>query len=135
VSKYYDVGKAIEYKLVSILHRHGFLVVRAPASGRRCRRIYYPDVVAVKNGKTFIFEVKLLNKPKTLWIKIRHYYRLKEVEERSNGKAFIAVYVADLKEFRFIPLEKINKFTNNYFKLSVHDVAEGLRLDDILKLA
>jgi len=48
----YLIGKRYELELARKLHKYGFAVIRAPASGRKAKRVPYPDIVAIQQLKT-----------------------------------------------------------------------------------
>ena len=130
----YLEGKKYELKLAKILFKHGFFVMRAPASGRGAINLPYVDLVAIKKGKVLLFEVKKIDKPHNVYIRREQFEKLKKAEKLANGKAFIAIYIEALRKWTFIPIDKVNKFTPRYVKLNIHDLAEGLKLRDIVKL-
>lgn len=51
-----EAGKKFEYKLLYWLHGHGFKAARIPASGSGKQPL--PDIIAVRNGLLYAFEVK-----------------------------------------------------------------------------
>ncbi len=105
MSEYYRKGHRAEMELVYKLWKRGFFSMRSPASGRKASKIFYPDVIAIKNCKVLIFEVKLRKHKDTIHIHEYKVRMLRLLEERTGGKAYIAVKVSEEKKWYFFPLE------------------------------
>ncbi len=128
-------GFSRERELARLLWKHGFAVLRAPASGAKTRRIIYPDLVALKNGVILVFEVKTRENPSTIYIKREQMNRLKEFVYRSGGQGFIAVKIMDGRGWRFIPLDMVEETPGGNYKISLDTLEQGLKINNIISLA
>ncbi len=128
-------GISRERELARILWKHGFAVLRAPASGAKTKRLAYPDIVALKNKTILVFEVKTREKPSTIYINKKQYMKLREFVERSGGIGFIAVKIMDGRGWRFIPLDSLEETSGGNYRVSVKSIDEGYTIDYIIKLA
>lgn len=122
-------------ELVYKLWKRGFFAMRSPASGRKASKIFYPDVIAIKQGKTLIFEVKLRKHRDTIHIHEFKIRKLRELEQRTNGKAYVAVKVSEDKKWYFFPLEvletQVHKSSKRYV-ITVKMYEDAYSLSDIL---
>ena len=107
----YVKGRRAEYQLIRILQERGWAVIRAPASGRRSGLRpggpAYPDIVAVKSGRTLVLEVKYRSRMDTVYLHERQVRILRQWAERSGGEAYVAVKLAGWKDFKIIPLDRL----------------------------
>lgn len=127
-------GFARERDLVRKLWEAGFACVRGPASGAKARRIFYPDVVAIRNGRVYVFEVKTRRKLETIYIDRRKLLNLIDFARRAGGRAFIAVKIVDgASDWRFIPIEKLEKTSSGMFRVTPEIYRHhGLRISDLI---
>ncbi|WFO74527.1 Holliday junction resolvase [Desulfurococcaceae archaeon MEX13E-LK6-19] len=128
-------GFSRERELVRTLWKHGFAVMRAPASGAKSRRVKYPDIVAMKNGHIFVIEVKTKDKPGHIYIEKHQIDKVREFSERAGGKGFIAVKIMDGRGWRFIPLEKLVETPGGNYKVPLEELDNALDLKGFIKLA
>jgi Holliday junction resolvase len=123
-------GFRAERELVSKLWKMGFAVIRGPASGAKIRRSIYPDVVAIKDRKIFVFEVKVRSKPSSIYIDRNQLSKVIEFARRASGEALLAIRITSLKIWKAVPVNEINidSTTSNKIKISrdVIDRSEDL---------
>uniref|UniRef100_A0A7J3QDM2 Crossover junction endodeoxyribonuclease Hjc n=1 Tax=Ignisphaera aggregans TaxID=334771 RepID=A0A7J3QDM2_9CREN len=123
-------GFRAERELVTKLWKMGFAVIRGPASGAKIRRSIYPDVVAIKDRKIFVFEVKVRSKPSSIYIDRNQLSKVIEFARRASGEALLAIRITSLKIWKAIPVNEINidSATSNRIKVSrdVIDRSEDL---------
>ena len=124
-------GKSAELELARLLSRAGFFVMRAPASGRGCKHTVYPDLVAIRHGLVFIFEVKLRKHRDTIHISKDKVEQLKWVLRRTGGNAFIAVKVQNDKEWYFFTLDMLEEQGDRY-AITVRMFDKALKIGDVL---
>ena len=93
-----------ERDLVLRLWAHGFAAMRAPASGARAKRVFYPDVLAAYQGRIYVFEVKYRSEPGPIYIESSKIERLKEFARRAGAEALIAVKYGR-SEWRLVPID------------------------------
>lgn len=109
----YRRGKRAESELVKRLWRAGYAVMRAPASGAKVKRVFYPDVFAVKfdgsRHKVLIFEVKLRRDRMVIHIPAPKVWMLQNYARRSGGEAYIAVKVASEKRWFVFPIDVLEQ--------------------------
>lgn len=84
-------GSAKERELANVLWQHGCAVLRGCSSGAGVRRRYVPDIVAICNGHTLVFEVKYRAKASALRLEDEKVRRLSEFAKRARGRAFLLV--------------------------------------------
>jgi Holliday junction resolvase len=123
-------GFRAERELVSKLWKMGFAVIRGPASGAKIRRSIYPDVVAIKDRKIFVFEVKVRSKPSSIYIDRNQLSKVIEFARRASGEALLAIRITSLKIWKAVPVNEISidSTTSNKIKISrdVIDRSEDL---------
>jgi len=109
----YLKGKRAEYELMRKLMRAGYAVMRAPASGAKARRVFYPDIFAVRysNGKyrVLVFEVKLRKTKEYIFLTGPKVWLLKDFARRAGGEAYVAVKVADEKKWYIFPIDVLEE--------------------------
>jgi len=125
-------GYTAERELVIKLWRLGFAVMRAPASGAKIKKAKYPDVVAIKSGKVLIFEVKSRSKLGSIYLHTAQIQKLREFAERASGVAYIAIRLPG-SEWRFIPLEALEKVSESRYRISKELITGAETLDELLR--
>jgi len=126
-------GFTCERELARILWREGFAVIRAPASGSRARRIFYPDIVAVKNKRILVFEVKLLKKYRPVCVESYKINRLVEFARRACGEAYVAVKIIREARWFFIPVEILKVTEKGFYCATREQLSRALGLEELLK--
>ncbi|MCE4606055.1 MAG: Holliday junction resolvase [Desulfurococcales archaeon] len=127
-------GFYYERSLARKLWSKGFAVIRGPGSGGGSKDIVQPDLVAVKKGKIFIFEIKVRWKRNAIYIDKEKVDRLKEFAKRSGGEPFIAVKVIDYIDWKFIPVDQLKKTGKGNYKVSMESLGEALTFSGLLGL-
>lgn len=85
-------GYRAERELAHKLWEHGFAVVRGPASGAGARHLVYPDLVAIREGRVYVFEVKYRAPgTKRVYIDSGKLNRLLEFCKRARAQLLVAV--------------------------------------------
>ena len=122
-------GRYGEYKLMQLLKKHGYFVMRAPSSGSKVKRFSYVDVVAIKKGLILLFEVKRRQKRDTITFRKEQIDKLKEAEEMTGGNAYVAVYLDDEKRWYLFTLDQLEDKGNHYL-LSAYEFenAKGIEV-------
>lgn len=113
-------GFRAERELVTRLWRMGFAVMRGPASGAKIRRSVYPDVVAIKDRKVFVFEVKVRSRPSSIYVDRSQLNKVIEFARRASGEAVLAVRISSLRIWKAIPISEadLNSNTSGRVKIS-----------------
>lgn len=126
-------GFEAERELTRILWRHGFAVVRGPASGARAKRIFYPDLVALFKGRIFIIEVKYRrNTKQAIYIAKDKVDRLVDFTRRAGGTLVVAVKVPN-KDWLIIEFDKIRTTSSGGVKIDDRAISEALSLKDFIR--
>ncbi len=99
-------GSSAERELVYRLWSSGFAAIRAPASGAKAKKVFYPDVVAIYKGKVFVFEVKMRKDFAGLSINREKMEKLLEFARRAGGKAYIALKLRSQHKWLIIEIEE-----------------------------
>lgn len=121
VKNMYRKGASHERSLARLLYSYGFAVIRGPGSGSRSQKVPYPDLVAIKDRHVFVFEVKTMSRKdagkKALYLPSDKIRKLKDFKKRSGGFAFIAVKILGTGLWQLIPIDKLIKTSESYYKL------------------
>ena len=125
------LGFQRERELVRQFWKRGFACMRAPASGAKTKRTPYPDIVAIKNGRIFIIEVKTREKRSTVYIPNGQMLKLLEFSRRSGGLALIALKFIDGSGWRFIEVSKLERTRSGNWKVTPEMWDEGLTIEDL----
>ncbi|MEM1634728.1 MAG: Holliday junction resolvase Hjc [Thermosphaera sp.] len=124
-------GFSHERDLVYKLWSYGLAVVRAPASGSKARRILYPDIVAVYQGKVVAIEAKTIRKERSIYVRPEQVEKLLEFKRRAGGEAFIAIKIVGTGEWRFV---RIENFKERPIRITKDMIAKALKLEDLISL-
>jgi len=122
-------GVQQERDLALRLWEMGFAVVRAPASGAKAKRLLYPDLVAIRSGKIYVFEVKTRIKEEPIYIEKEQVEKLVEFIKRSGGKGYIAVkIIGSTGGWKLVPLEMLKKTKSGNYKLDDEALSKAVSL-------
>jgi len=124
-------GVQHERDLALKLWEMGFAVIRGPASGARAKRIQYPDLVAIRSGHVYAFEVKTRVKEEPIYIERSQVEKLAEFTRRAGGKAFIAVKIVGSTGWKLVPLELLKPTRGGNYRVDDEDLSKALTLKDI----
>ncbi|MEM1610069.1 MAG: Holliday junction resolvase Hjc [Sulfolobales archaeon] len=124
-------GVQQERDLALRLWEMGFAVIRGPASGAKAKRILYPDLVAIRSGSIYIFEVKTRVREEPIYIEKNQVEKLLEFARRSGGKAFIAVKIVGSSGWKLVPIEMLKPTRGGNYKIDEEDLSKALTLKDI----
>ncbi len=117
-----------ENELATILWSLGYAAVRGPSSGGGVKRRFQPDLVALKEGKILVFEVKMGREGEPVYLESSQVLGLTEFSRRSGGLAFIAVRLRG-EGWRFHSLERLETTRGGNFKLERPE--SGLKIRDL----
>ncbi|HWQ18031.1 MAG TPA: Holliday junction resolvase Hjc [Sulfolobales archaeon] len=122
-------GVQQERDLALRLWEMGFAVIRAPASGAKAKRLLYPDLVAIRSGKIYAFEVKTRIKEEPIYIEKEQVEKLLEFIRRSGGKGYIAVkIIGSAGGWKLVPLEVLKKTRSGNYKLDDEALSKAVSL-------
>ena len=124
-------GFHYERVLARKLWSKGFAVIRGPASGGGSSEIIQPDLVALKRGHIFVFEIKVRWKRGTIYIEREKIERLKEFAERAKGKAYVAVKIVENIDWRFLPIEALEETKKGNYRVTPEKMLRGLTIDEL----
>lgn len=127
-------GYRAERELVTSLWRHGFAVIRAPASGARVRNAIYPDIVAIYRGRIYAIEVKY-HSSTPIYIPRHQVTKLLEFARRAAAEAYIAVKMPR-KGWKFVHItEETLKTTTKSIKIDHTDLENAPDLSSFINMA
>jgi Holliday junction resolvase len=126
-------GFQYERELARMLYREGFAVIRAPASGSRAKRVFYPDIVAMYKKNILVFEVKTRSEPSDVYIEKEKVERLRDFANRSGGEVYIAVKITSLGEWRVVPLDQLWTTREGNYRVSKFILEKSARLEDVVE--
>ncbi|MCE4624808.1 MAG: Holliday junction resolvase [Desulfurococcales archaeon] len=118
----------LENELANLLWDRGYAVVRGPSSGSAARRRFQPDLIAVKKGVVLIIEVKKGREGRPIYIPPHQVVGLRELQERSGGRAVVAVKIA-YRGWRFHFLDGLHETRGG--RLRVDRPEAGLKLVEL----
>ncbi|NPA04487.1 MAG: Holliday junction resolvase [Crenarchaeota archaeon] len=128
-------GIEAEHDLAKKLWRHGFAVIRGPASGAKAKHVIYPDIVAIRKGRVLVFEVKRRTTQTTIYISREQVVKLREFAERAGGKAYIAVKTGNPGSWTFIRIEDLLETRNGNYKVTEELLREkGVGLKELVNM-
>ncbi|MEM4659072.1 MAG: Holliday junction resolvase Hjc [Sulfolobales archaeon] len=122
-------GYRAERELVALLWKRGFAVMRAPASGSKVKKAMYPDVVAIRNGRVAVFEVKSRSREETIYIDKEQVMKMIEFTKRAGGSAYIAIRIPG-RDWVFVPIERLEP-TGSSYRVGKEVIAEGLSIEQL----
>ncbi len=127
-------GYRAERELVTSLWRHGFAVIRAPASGARIKNAIYPDIVAIYRGRIYAIEVKY-HSSTPIYVPRHQAVKLLEFAKRAAAEAYIAVKLPR-KGWRFIRItEDVLKTDAKSIRIGDEELNEALDLAGFVNMA
>jgi len=131
----YLIGKRYELELARKLYKYGFAVIRAPASGRKAKRVPYPDIVAIKRRNVLVISVKYRSTIGTIYVSQDELKKMVNFANRADGIMIVAVKVKELGDWLVIPLSTTNILYSNIEKLAitVDMIRNAKRLEDWLR--
>jgi Holliday junction resolvase len=125
-------GFAHERELAVRLYREGFAVIRAPASGSRVVRLYYPDITAIYRGRILAIEVKSMSYLRDVYIEERKIRRMNDFASRSGGKPYLAVKVIGTGEWRVIPLDVGERTPSGYYRYPKNLIETSKTIEELV---
>ena len=120
-----------ERDLALKLWRMGFAVIRGPASASKAKRILYPDLVAIRSGKVYAFEVKTRIKKETIYIEGEQIEKLLEFSKRSGGRAYIAVKIIRSSGWKLVPIDLLKRTRGGNYRLDDEALSRASSLKDL----
>ncbi len=111
-----------------MLWEKGWAVIRGPASGGGSKARIQPDIVAVKNRKILVFEVKKA-RSKPVYLDPGQVLGLIEWARRAGGDAWIAVRIAG-DGWRFHMATQLS--TTRRGGLKIADPRKGMKFRDLI---
>ncbi|MFP3230284.1 MAG: Holliday junction resolvase Hjc [Caldisphaera sp.] len=117
----------LENELANLFWENGYAVVRGPSSGGGVSKRYQPDLVAIKDGKILVIEVKSKRNDSPLYIDSSQILNLMEFSKRASGIPIIA-FKSARKEWRFHFIDNLES-KGNSFKLE--KPGEGFKFRDL----
>jgi Holliday junction resolvase len=115
----YLIGKRYELELARRLYKYGFAVIRSPASGRKAKRVPYPDIVAIKHRNILVISVKYRSTLGTIYVDGSELKKMVDFARRSDGIMLIAIKVRGLGGWRVIPLTATDILYSNIERLTI----------------
>jgi len=132
-------GFRYERDLALALWNKGFACIRGPASGAGIKRLFYPDLVAIKNGVVLVIEVKSLKKGGLAKVRKEKLEKMLSFVKRASGgrsRAY-ALLVLKLvrKGWRVLNVEELIKVQGDkkVYTIKYEDVARCADLRGLLE--
>ncbi|MEM3290530.1 MAG: Holliday junction resolvase Hjc [Candidatus Micrarchaeaceae archaeon] len=119
----------VERKIVSLFRDQGFAVIRAPASGSKSKQPL-PDIVALKDGKIIVIEVKSRVHDKNVYISKEQYDGILRFAQVAGAKAYVAVKNPD--GLHFVNLEELEKTRGENYAVPREKIMNGLTFTQLV---
>lgn len=116
-----------ENELANLLWGMGYAVIRGPSSGGGARRRVQPDIVAIKDGKIFVIEVKSGEEGSSLYVDSGQIVGLQEFAKRAGGRCYLAVRLKG-GEWRLHEIDELEPTRKGNFKIQHPE--RGMKLKD-----
>jgi Holliday junction resolvase len=131
----YLIGKRYELELARKLYKYGFAVIRAPASGRKAKRVPYPDIIAIKHRNVLIISVKYRSTLGTIYVSQDELKKMVDFAKRSDGVIIVALKVKELGDWRIVQLSNTSTSINSTGKvtITVDMIKNAKRLEEWLR--
>jgi Holliday junction resolvase len=130
----YMIGKRFELELARKLYRLGFAVIRAPASGRKAKRVPYPDIVAIKHRNVLVISVKYRSSLGTVYISKYELRKMISFANRSDGSMIVAIKIKDIGDWCVIPLSTNISYSNiEKITITVEMIRNAKKLEEWLR--
>ncbi len=122
----YRKGYTAELELVHTLSKLGFMVIRAPRSGRI--NLASPDIVAAKNGKLLVIECK--SRASAFTVEKEQLEELAEWQQKAGAIPYIGWKIAR-KGWTFMRLQDVQESRGNIGKKFA--LEKGMPLEKIIE--
>ncbi|MEM4474859.1 MAG: Holliday junction resolvase Hjc, partial [Fervidicoccaceae archaeon] len=111
----------------------GFACVRGPASGAKAKHVLQPDIVAIRNGRVLVIEVKTRRKSSTIYVEKEQIEKLEEWRRRIGESCvpLVAVYVGREMGWRFVTIDGLERTRSGNAKVTREALS---RAHDLLSL-
>ncbi len=130
----YYKGKRYEIKLMQKLKKLGYFVMRSPGSGRGSRRIWYPDIVAIRLGRPVFIEVKERGNNRDIHLPKIKYRQYKYIQHLAGADFYLCVFYKAIGEFRCLELDRYDYETDRYYVYKFRSFVEkGHRVEEVCK--
>jgi Holliday junction resolvase len=120
----YAKGATAERELVHTLSKLGYMTIRAPRSGRI--DLPSPDVIAVKDGKVLVFEVKFRESAFT--VRPEQLQELVEWRDKAKATTYLACKISR-RGWKFLHLHDVLANNGNVGKKFLE--AKGVGIETI----
>lgn len=120
----YSKGYRGERELLHLLSKMGYMVIRAPRSGRI--NLASPDIIAARPGKLIVIECKSRNE--AFAVEPDQLSELKQWQEKAGAIPYIA-WKLPRQDWLFLHLEDVIKNNGNVGKKFAKD--HGISIDKI----
>ena len=123
--KSYRKGYVAEISLVHTLSKFGFMVIRAPRSGRI--NLPSPDIIAAKNGKLIVIECK--SRAAAFTVEKEQLAELREWQEKAGAIPYIGWKISR-QGWTFLHLKDVEDNNGNIGKKFA--LEKGMPLEKII---
>ncbi len=120
----YRKGYVAELSLVHTLSGLGYMVIRAPRSGRI--DLPSPDIIAAKNGKLMVIECK--SRASAFSVPLEQLNELKEWQDKAGAVAYIG-WKMSRSGWKFLKLKDVYDNKGNVGKKFAEE--KGISIDEI----
>ncbi len=120
----YAKGYRSERELTHTLAKRGYMVIRAPRSGRI--NLPSPDVVAAKDGKLMVIECK--SRASAFTVPLEQLNELKEWQDKAGATAYVGWKISR-SGWKFLRLKDVYDNRGNIGKKFAEE--KGINIDEI----
>lgn len=130
----YYKGKRYEIKLMQKLKKLGYFVMRSPGSGRGTRKIWYPDVVAIRKERVVFIEVKERGDNRDIHLPKQQYRQYRYIQDLAGAEFYLCVFYQSIREFRCLGIDRFDYETYRYYVYKFRSFVEkGHRVEEVFK--
>ena len=115
-------GEDYEWRLTRELQKHGLFTLRI--ADFSSRKLGYPDLIVVKNGKAMFIEAKYRADDRHILIPIERYEKMKRVEEITGARIILCVLYRSIGDWRCIDIDNYTWRTNRHIVYTRNHITE-----------
>jgi Holliday junction resolvase len=130
----YLKGASCERELARELKKLGYIVVRAPASGKGSRYTWYPDLIAVRDGRAVFIEVKCWARRKDVFIPKARYTKILWLADTARVPVLLCVKLGEHSEFKCVDYRNPTSLTEGGARFDWRDIDGGRRPGELIQL-
>ena len=123
----YEKGKSFEHDVKRIFKQHGITCFRVT-------RWYPIDLICIKDGKAFLFEIKVRQTTTKVQVKGSKMRVLRILRRKTGCNVYFIVKTKNMREYYVLELEAFNRTLENNYIITESEIEKrGIRLQDFIE--